>query len=368
MHDSTGALPDDLSLYDMLEGDANRRIYEEIGHSFHEKAEYVHILNRAGHDRAFSAMPMRGTKSIQTIVISPLTVGNAVRGFINIGYDAQIKLNEYMKSTFATMLNHMSIAIENFQRLNEISDLRRIQLRDYIERFHLDLLQGFRHTGRNALFAADGAREQMMRYYSYKGDAKRDPALVLESSLQEIELAFDNMASLKEFSDKRSTADLVQLFNGAKALLERQIDSASVTVKVNVLSGGGGVTAIVNGEAVRSAFANLLLNSIQAFEGFNTKKVDRKVTVNFRKERGVITIDFVDDGPGVKVPAGDIREVADIWVPGKTSKKNGTGYGLAMVREVFQHLHMGSIDLRKSSRGAHFRIVMSDGFHEAQPH
>ncbi len=269
-----------------------------------------------------------------------------------------------MSSTFATIFNHMSIAIENFQKLSEISDLRKIQLRDYIEKFHLDLLQGFRHVGHNALFAADGARERMMRFYSYKGDAKLDPAAVLESSHQEIELAFENMASLRAFSEKK-TADLIQLFYGAKALLDRQLSEANVDVRVNVLGGGGSM--IVNGDAIRSAFANLLLNSIQAFSGSNTRRMDRKVTVNFRKDRGMITIDLVDDGPGVKVPAGDIRQINDIWVPGKTSRKQGTGYGLPMVREVFQHLHNGSIDLRNSTRGAHFRIVMSDGGEGAPP-
>jgi signal transduction histidine kinase len=365
--DTAGSLADDLQLYDMADDSPNRDIYRKIEEAFYKKSEYIHVLTRTENLKAFSAMTMKGSETIQTIVISPLTVGNVVKGFINIGYDLKVGLNQYMSSTFATMLNHMSIAIENFQKLNEISDLRRMQLRDYIERFHLDLLQGFRHTGHNALFAADGARQQMMRYYTYKGDPKKDPASALESAHHEIELAFENMASLREFSEKRSEADLVELFEGAKVLLERQIENAGVTIRVNKLSSGG-IRAVVNGDAIRSAFANLLLNSIQAFVGFNTKRVDRKVTVNFRKERGVITIDFVDDGPGIRVPAGGIREIRDIWVPGKTSKERGTGYGLPMVREVFQHLHRGSIDLRSSTRGAHFRIVLRDGAEGTSAH
>ncbi len=66
----------------------------------------------------------------------------------------------------------------------------------------------------------------------------------------------------------------------------------------------------------------------------------------------VVTLDVVDDGPGVPEA---VR--ATLFEPLVTTKKEGTGLGLALVRRVAR-AHGGDVALVDSPRGAHFRITL----------
>jgi len=67
---------------------------------------------------------------------------------------------------------------------------------------------------------------------------------------------------------------------------------------------------------------------------------------------GVVTIDVSDDGPGVPAEIS-----AKLFEPLVTSKKSGTGLGLALVRRVAR-AHGGDAELVSTPRGASFRITL----------
>jgi len=65
-----------------------------------------------------------------------------------------------------------------------------------------------------------------------------------------------------------------------------------------------------------------------------------------------IVIDVVDDGPGVPE---EIR--ATLFAPLVTSRKGGTGLGLALAKRIVA-AHGGTIELVESPKGATFRITL----------
>lgn len=78
----------------------------------------------------------------------------------------------------------------------------------------------------------------------------------------------------------------------------------------------------------------------------------KNVTTRASRSAEAITIDVSDDGPGVP------KEVrAKLFEPLVTSKKSGTGLGLALVRRVAR-AHGGDAELVASATGAHFRIKL----------
>ena len=140
-----------------------------------------------------------------------------------------------------------------------------------------------------------------------------------------------------------------------RALCERVADEARSDARAL----GGTVTVsgefgLIQGDEVllRQAFSNLLRNAVEACTDASVvPKVD--VAASMDSKRGTCTVTVDDNGPGV--PAG-ARE--RIFQPFFTSKKHGTGLGLALVQKIVVS-HNGRVSVGTSPPGgARLQIVL----------
>lgn len=88
--------------------------------------------------------------------------------------------------------------------------------------------------------------------------------------------------------------------------------------------------------ALESIITNLLDNSIVWLEGVHGK--ERKVVIRTQLEQQILVLRFLDNGPGI---VGISKK--DIWLPGETTRPNGTGLGLTIVRDAVKDLG-GDVD------------------------
>ena len=316
----------------------------------------LRALYRGDSPHLFDGMPDPAFRSVEFVIVAPLTIGLKLTGFINIGYETSHLLDRMMSLTISTIVNHASAALENFQRTRELEAVRNTATAQFFEAFHTELLQGFRHTAQNAMAEAGNAISVIDEQIEKHGLQKYVSVEKLESKLHEVQTALTNMQSIKSFSTAKTKEDIVQIAKSAVAIMSEQAQSKGVDIRTNFPSR---VEAIVNGPAIRDALANMILNSIQAFEQVRTPNANRRITIGISTEMNNVVIRIADEGPGVLLRGG-ISSTADIWLPGKSSK-GGSGYGLPMVREVFQRLHDGSVNLRPSTRGAVFEIRFNTG-------
>ena len=79
--------------------------------------------------------------------------------------------------------------------------------------------------------------------------------------------------------------------------------------------------------AIESIITNLLNNSVAAFERSDTR--DRRINLATQLSNGCVIIRVKDSGPGIQG-----LEKREIWLPGRTTRKNGTGLGLTIVRDT----------------------------------
>ena len=86
-----------------------------------------------------------------------------------------------------------------------------------------------------------------------------------------------------------------------------------------------------DGEKLRQAFLNIVLNALQATPGGGS------VTIAAQQTNGSCEVSFRDTGPGI--PA-EIQ--ARIWEPFFTTKPDGTGLGLAVTRKIIE-AHGGTL-------------------------
>jgi signal transduction histidine kinase len=83
--------------------------------------------------------------------------------------------------------------------------------------------------------------------------------------------------------------------------------------------------------AIESIITNFLNNSLVSFEKVHGKQ--RNVVISTEISDGTLTLKFADNGPGIEDIAID-----DVWLPGETTRPNGTGLGLTIVRDTVEDL------------------------------
>ena len=131
--------------------------------------------------------------------------------------------------------------------------------------------------------------------------------------------------------EKRRTAriDLDELIEDVLRMYQPFFDGRDVEVVKSLASG----KPFLRGQraSVESIITNLLNNSVAAFEDGGTRR--RVVEISTQISNGRWSLSVSDSGPGIK----GIRK-SDIWLPGRTTRKHGTGLGLTIVRDAVNDL------------------------------
>ncbi len=171
-----------------------------------------------------------------------------------------------------------------------------------------------------------------------------------EMAVQVLEAETDRLERLaKEFAEfgrlpegPQSEVDLVEL------LEELGRTGVPAGVSVRLTTHDGRRTVVGHYEPLRRAFANLYRNAAEAMKGRGS--ID--VTVTGDGSGGGLAVTIADHGPGI--PA-ELRQ--RVFEPYFTTKDDGTGLGLALVRVTLE-AHRGTISVNETpGGGATFAIV-----------
>ncbi len=153
----------------------------------------------------------------------------------------------------------------------------------------------------------------------------------------------------REFADFGRMPEGPQSEIDLHELLE-ELGRTAVPPEVTVRLTANGGRRIVKGhyEALRRAFANLLRNAAEAMQGRGTIDVDLA-----GDSRGLL-VTIADHGPGIP---SELRQ--RVFEPYFTTKQDGTGLGLALVRQALE-AHRGTVRVSETpGGGATFSIVFA---------
>jgi PAS domain S-box-containing protein len=98
----------------------------------------------------------------------------------------------------------------------------------------------------------------------------------------------------------------------------------------------------VDADMIEQILINLLLNAAQALSHIPSGKVSLSAFLNIR---GHVVIEVTDNGTGI-----DQDNIQQIFVPFFTTKKEGSGVGLALTRQVML-AHNGKVTVRNNEQG-----------------
>ncbi len=164
------------------------------------------------------------------------------------------------------------------------------------------------------------------------------------ASLRRLVTEFSNFARLPQ-ADLRA-ADLADFIREQRARLDAEAlpDGVELTVELE----DGAMPLALDRTMLHRALVNLVANAAQAA----LANAGGAVRVDVRRDGDAYVVDVEDDGPGV---ADDMKTA--IFEPYVTSKADGTGLGLTIVKKIVLD-HGGVIAVRASAKlgGACFRI------------
>jgi two-component system nitrogen regulation sensor histidine kinase NtrY len=128
-----------------------------------------------------------------------------------------------------------------------------------------------------------------------------------------------------------------ELVGSVRRLLDSEISAKDIRLSIDIDPPDLQIAA--DADMIEQVLINLILNSIQALD----KQAGGAITVRAHVGRGGKTlVEVIDNGPGIIEGSLD-----KVFIPFFTTKKGGTGIGLALSRQIMR-LHNGNISVRST--------------------
>lgn len=199
------------------------------------------------------------------------------------------------------------------------------------------------HEIKNPLTAMRIAVDQVRRTDEPTHPRTAIAVQVLEDETARLERLAGEFADFGRLPEgPKSEVDLMELLRDlARSAVAPEV---AVTVRAN----GEPCTLLAHYDPLRRAFANLLRNASEAMGGHGS------IDVGVTRDGPGLLLTVADHGPGI---APDLRQ--RVFEPYFTTKQDGTGLGLALVRQTVE-AHHGTITVGDTAGGgATFSIVLS---------
>ena len=140
----------------------------------------------------------------------------------------------------------------------------------------------------------------------------------------------------------KSEINLVDLLNEIMNLFQKE------DLKIKLLSRSKKINFTCDEIKIRQVFVNLINNAYEAKKEDNSCEIE----IILKKTKNAVILNFIDNGTGV-------NDDINIFEPYVTTKKTGTGLGLAVVKKIIDE-HDGSITIKNNKiSGANVEIHFS---------
>ncbi len=141
--------------------------------------------------------------------------------------------------------------------------------------------------------------------------------------------------------------EVKEMFDRAQDLLKPKLEMRNINCVCKIFPED--LKLLADPDLIDQVVINLMLNAIDAVKDRPDPKIMITASTNLNNR---ITIDFADNGHGIKQDLMD-----KIFMPFFTSKKEGSGIGLSLSRQIMQ-MHKGAISFKsKQDEGTVFTLT-----------
>ena len=148
-----------------------------------------------------------------------------------------------------------------------------------------------------------------------------------------------------------------EIFDRVLTLLKHDLDEEHVNIVTSVKPME--LPVVVDPELIEQVMINIVKNAIQALEEEPHKQIKLSAS---RDNKNNVTIKIKDNGPGI-----DEEALNKIFIPFFTTKKNGSGIGLSLSKQIMRQ-HKGAIKVVSHvDQGTEFSLRFEDQTLEKVP-
>lgn len=236
--------------------------------------------------------------------------------------------------------------------LSDLTEIHRLQA-DVKQREKMavvgNLAAGIAHEVRNPLSSIKGYATYFAGLFD-EGSENRKAATVMVAETERLNRVISELLDFSRPSDfKYREADMDMVMDTVSRLLQQDAASQGIEIAVDVEPDMP--PAELDADRMVQALLNIGINGIQAMDSGGRLSLKAH-----RAETGLV-IEIADTGNGIAE-----EDLSTIFDPYFTTKNQGTGLGLAVVRKIVEG-HGGSVDVASTmGKGTTFTITLPQSF------
>ena len=240
------------------------------------------------------------------------------------------------------------IILEQTHKLITLQDINSEIEQKEIEAWH-KLIRILTHEIMNSVTPISSLTETMQSMLTNKEGKQKELRTITDETISDIRFSLNTIQKrsegLLEFVDNyrkltrvskpvKEKANIVEFIDSVRSLMEPDLIQKGIRLQIEVLSKD--LSAAIDPILIEQVLINLITNSTHALDGRADKTILLKA---YAKEHGTI-IEVTDNGQGIQP-----KELKEIFVPFFSTKKDGSGIGLSLSKQIMS-LHEGSIRVK----------------------
>lgn len=200
------------------------------------------------------------------------------------------------------------------------------------------------HDIKTPLVAIGGLTQMVCRHLASDSEDRKRLTIVLKETARLEKMVEDMLEFSKPLELEKSLENPCRLVKETLSVVQKAAEENGVLLEADLRECS---SVALDSARMKQALINLLMNGVQASPG------GTRVRINLHRHGRNVIFDIIDGGCGIP-----FEKRAEIFSPFFTTKKNGTGLGLPIVKKIIE-AHNGRMEIRDNpDRGVTFRVVL----------
>lgn len=230
--------------------------------------------------------------------------------------------------------------VESWQKLIKILRHEIINSLTPIATLSSTLIDNFDEVDYKKTFEGENYKTIETNYKGLKAIEKRSEGL-MEFIKAYKELSSNLKPDLKE-------VNVSTLLNQLKELVSPEFEKMNIKLYINMK--GSSHFLFIDEKQIMQVLLNLVKNGVEAIE----KIENAQIGINYNSSPKENCIEIIDNGSGIS-----LEEQEKIFIPFYSTKKNGSGIGLSLSKQIM-YLHKGDIKVYSRSGKTVFRLLFAN--------